>query len=127
VAGDRGPFVFEAVRPGNLDYSAELRRGYLKVYSATDEFNDGDAWYFPHSSYVIYTADKKVFKNVENHISRSDEIPQVVMLPVGSYTITARYERDGYVRIGVVIKEGRQTVVHLDLREQKPVERLVRN
>src|ERR1700719_377823 len=33
------------VRPGNLDDRTELPQGYLKVYSATDEFNDGDAWY----------------------------------------------------------------------------------
>jgi hypothetical protein len=127
LAGDRAPLIFAAVRPGNLDYGAELRKGYLKVYSATDEFNDGDAWYFPHSSYTIYTTDGKLFKNVENHISRNDEIPQIVILPVGSYTVTARSEQDGYVRIPVVIKEGDQTILHLDLREHKPLRRLVHN
>jgi hypothetical protein len=127
LAGERDPLFFGVVRPGNLDYGAELRKGYLKVYSATDEFNDGDAWYFPHSSYTIYTTDGKFFKNVENHISRSDEIPQIVMLPVGSYTVAARSEQDGYVRIFVVIKEGDQTTLHLDLREHKPLGRLVHN
>jgi hypothetical protein len=41
---------------------------------------------------------------VENHISRSDEIPEVVALPAGAYMIEARSERDGYVRVPVVIK-----------------------
>jgi len=127
VAGDRDPLSFGAVRPGNLDYGAELRKGYLKVYSATDEFNDGDAWYFPHSSYTIYTTDGKFFKNVENHISRSDEIPQIVTLPVGSYKVEARSEQEGYVRVAVVIKEGYQTILRLDLRERKALGRLVHN
>jgi hypothetical protein len=67
------------VRPGNLDYRTELPPGYLKVYTATEEFNDGGLPYHAHSSYTIYTTDGKVFKNVENHISRSDEIPEVVL------------------------------------------------
>jgi hypothetical protein len=52
-------------------------------------------------------------KNVENHMSRSDEIPEVVTLPVGSYLIEARLERDGYVRVGVAIKAGQRTIVDL--------------
>src|SRR6478752_10189590 len=62
------------VRPGNLDYRTELPQGYLKVYSATDEFNDGDALYFPHSSYGIYTIDGKLFKKVKNQRFPADEI-----------------------------------------------------
>src|SRR5947209_14592448 len=119
VAGDRDPLSFGAVRPGNLDYGAELPQGYLKVYSATDEFNDGDAWYFPHSSYAIYTIDGKLFKNVKNQRSPADEIPEVVALPVGTYAVVARSERDGYGRVLVVIKEGQQTIVDLDLWEKK--------
>ena len=125
VAGDRDPLFFGVVRPGGLDYGTELRKGYLKVYSATDEFNDGDTWYFPHSSYSIYTTNGKFFKNVENHISRSDEIPQIVALPVGSYKVEARSEQHGYVRVAVLIKEGQQTILRLDLREYKPSGRLV--
>jgi len=90
------------------------QQGSLVVYSATDAFDDGDVPYYAHSSYTIYTADGKLFKNVENHISRSDEIPEVVTLPVGSYVIEARSERDGYVRARIVIKAGRQTIVDLD-------------
>jgi hypothetical protein len=103
------------VRPGNLDYRTELPQGYLKVYSATDEFDDGGLPYHAHSSYTIYTTDGKVFKNVENHISLSDEIPELVALPVGSYTVEARSERDGYVRVPVVIKADQGTILDLDV------------
>src|SRR3954468_5921313 len=66
--------------------AGESAKGALEVYSATHEFNDGDILYYAHSSYAIYTLDGKLLKNVENHISQSDELPQTVSLPVGSYT-----------------------------------------
>ena len=44
-----------SVRPGKLDYRIELPQGYLKVYSVSDEFNDGA--YYAHSSYAIYIID----------------------------------------------------------------------
>jgi len=87
------------------------------VYSATDPFNDGDVLYYAHSSYAIYRTDGKLFKDVENHISRSDEIPETVTLPVGSYAIEARSERNGYVRVRVAIKAGQQTILDLDSRD----------
>jgi hypothetical protein len=118
-ARDRDVLSPGPVRPGNLDYRTELPRGYLKVYTATDEFDDGGVPYYAHSSYAIYTTDGKVFKNVENHISRSDEIPEVVALPAGSYMVEARSERNGYVRVLVVIKAGQRTIVDLDLAKQE--------
>ena len=74
-----------------------------------------DLLYYAHSSYAIYTLDGKRFKNVENHISRSDENPETVSLPVGSYTVVARSQKDGYVRVPVMIKDGRRTILALDL------------
>jgi len=97
--------------------AGQLSQGSLVVYSATDAFEDGDVPYYAHSSYAIYATNGKLFKNVENHISRSDEIPEVVTLPVGSYVIEARSEREGYVRVRVVIKAGRRTILDLDSRE----------
>jgi len=76
---------------------------------------EGDTRYFPHSSYVVYTIDGKLFNNVKNHHSVDDEVPELVSLPVGSYTVVARSLRDGYVRMPVVIKEGQQTILNLDL------------
>ena len=90
--------------------------GYLLVYSATDEFSDGDLAVYPHSSYVIYTSNGKFLRNVENHMSRSDEIPELVKLTPGSYTLEARSGKNGYVRVPVVIKPGRQTIVDLESR-----------
>jgi len=114
-AGGKDPLSPGPIRPGNLDYRTQLPQGYLKVYTATDEFDDGGLAYHAHSSYAIYTTDGKVFKKVKNHISLSDEIPELVALPVGSYTVQARSERDGYVRVPVVIKAGRRTILNLDV------------
>ena len=94
--------------------AGKLSQGALEVYSATDELNDGGTLYYAHSAYAIYTLDRKLFKNVENHISQSDEFPQIVSLPVGSYTVVARSEKDGYVSAPVMIRNGRRTIVDLD-------------
>jgi hypothetical protein len=121
-AGDRSLLFPGPIRPGHLDYRAELPQGSLKVYSATDEFDDGGVPYHAHSSYKIYTATGKLFKNVENHISRSDEIPETVALPVGFYIVEARSEKNGYVRVRVHVQGGRQTI--LDMRDEEPARRL---
>jgi hypothetical protein len=113
-AGAAHPFFIGALRPGIPDYRAGSAEGYLLVYSATDEFDDGDVAFYAHSSYSIYTADGKLFKNVENHISRSDEIPELVTLPPGSYTVEARSTNKGCVRVRVMIKAARRTVLDLD-------------
>ena len=115
VKGDSDPLSIGAVRPGTLDYRTESAQGYLKVYSATDEFNDGGLAYYSHSSYAIYTIDGELFKSVENHISRSDESPELVALPAGSYLVIARSNRQGDVGIRVAIKPSQRTVLYLDL------------
>jgi hypothetical protein len=126
-AEGQGPLSFDPVRPGNWDYRTESPQGYLRVYSATDEFNDGEALYFPHSSYAIYTLGGKLVKNVKNQRSPGDEIPEVVALPVGSYAVQARSMRRGYIRSLVVIKEAQQTILHLDTWDQTTSERLAHN
>ena len=93
-------------------------QGYLKVYSATNQVNDGDlTYYYPHSSYVIYPTDGRPFKSVENHMARNDESPEVVELPVGEYTVVAQSERDGRVSIRVLIEAGLRTVLNLERRK----------
>jgi hypothetical protein len=114
------------IRPDGLDYRTEVSQGYLEVFSATDEFDDGGVPYYAHSSYAIYTTDGKVFKTVENHISRSDELPEIVTLPVGPYIVEARSDRDGYVRVAVVIKAGYRTTLNLELGQQDTLTRLAR-
>ena len=104
-----------AIKAGTLDYRTELAQGYLKVYSATDEYDDGGLAYYAHRSYAIYTIDGKLFKTVENHISRSDDSPELVTLPAGSYVVIARSDRHGDVAIRVAIKARQLTVLDLDL------------
>jgi hypothetical protein len=125
--GDRDPLFPGAVRPGNWDYHTQSRQGYLKVYSAIDEVRDGDTRYFPHTSHVIYTTDGKLFKNVKNHRSADDEIPELVSLPVGSYRVVARSVRGGYVGMLVVIKEDQQTILNLDIWDTNTQRQLAHN
>ena len=124
-AGGKDLLFPGAVRPG-LDYRTELLQGYLTVYSATDQFDDGGVPYYAHSSYSIYTTDGKFFKNVENHISRSDELPEIVTLPVGVYTLEVRSEKEGYLRVHVVITTGVRTVLDLDGEQADMHKRLAR-
>lgn len=113
-AGDNTALRIGFVRFRGMEHRTGSAEGYLLVYSATDPFEDGDLVFNAHSSYSIYTTDGKLFKSVENHISRSDEVPELVTLPVGSYLVEARSERQGYVRVAVVIKTGQHTVLDLD-------------
>jgi hypothetical protein len=113
-AEDTHSLFMGLVRSGPLDHGTRLAEGYLMVYSATDEVSDGELSFNPHSSYLIYTPDGKLFKSVENHMSRSDEIPDIVRLPAGSYIVEARSANNGYVRVRVVIKPRHQTVLDLD-------------
>ena len=113
-AEDTDSLSIGLVRSGPPDHGTRLAEGYLLVYSATDEVSDGDLPFNPHSSYLIYTPDGKLFKSVENHMSRSDEIPDIVRLPAGYYIVDARSANNGYVRVRVVIKPSHQTVLNLD-------------
>ena len=121
-AGGKDPLSRGPVRSGNLDYQTELPQGYLKVYSVSDEFNDGA--YYTHSSYDIYSTHGTLFKRVEINISSTDElIPWEVALPIGSYTVVARSARGGEICVHFVIKAGQRTIVDLDLAEQETYRR----
>ncbi|MDT7810902.1 MAG: hypothetical protein QOJ42_818 [Acidobacteriaceae bacterium] len=124
-AGSRDPLFPDSGGAG-LNHEAKSLQGYLMVYSATDQFDDGGTLYYAHSSYSIYTEDGKLFKNVENHISRSDEIPALVTLAAGSYTIEARSESRGYVRVRVVITAGWPTILDPDMEQAGLPKRLPR-
>jgi len=113
-AGTSNAFFVGAAHIGAPHHRQGSAQGYLLVYSATDPFDDGGLVFNAHSSYSVYTPDGKLFKNVENHISRSDEIPELVSLPVGSYIVGARSENNGYVRLRAVIKPGQRTILALD-------------
>jgi hypothetical protein len=118
-ARDRNPLRPGALKIGNVDHHrTELPKGYLKVYSVSDEFNDGA--YYRYSSYAIYSVAGRLFKTVENSIANTEEIiPWAVELPVGSYTIVGYSARLGKVPVHFVIKPGQRTIVDLDLAEQE--------
>ena len=125
-AGNTHSLFMGLVRSGPPDHGTRLAEGYLLVYSATDEVSDGDLPFNPHSSYLIYTPNGKLFKSVENHMSRSDEIPDMVKLSAGSYIVEARSSNNGYVRVCVVIKPSRQTVLDLDSTDKESSSGLAR-
>jgi hypothetical protein len=125
-AGDRNPLFPESLRPGVLDYPAGPSQGYLTVYLTAHEFNDGNAWYFPHSAFAIHLIDGELFKNVQRRFT-DDKISEVLALPVGSYIVVARSGKDGYIRLPVVIKAGQQRILDLDLREKGTVTRIAHN
>jgi hypothetical protein len=90
------------------------REGFLNVYTETEEHFDGDLAYYSHTNYRILTRDGRVFKEVRNAISPSDEIPATVTLPSGAYTVFAESETSGTVSVPVVVRTGRTTVLHLE-------------
>jgi hypothetical protein len=114
-AGDKKKLSVGFVSSRHLDYRAETPQGYLTVYSATDRFEDGELQYYAHSPYAIYTIGGKLFKRVENHLSATDEAPEMVSLPIGSYIVEARSEKGGYIRTPVAINESRRTILNPDL------------
>jgi hypothetical protein len=117
-ARDRNPLRPGALKIGKLEDEIELPKGYLKVYSVSDEFNDGA--YYRYSSYTIYSVAGRLFKTVENSIANTEEIiPWAVELPVGAYTIVGYSARLGKVPVHFVIKPGQRTIVDLDLAEQE--------
>jgi hypothetical protein len=118
VKGDSDPLSISVVQWETFNDPTESARGYLQVYSAIDEINDGGLVYYSHSSYAIYTIDGELFRIVENHISPGDESPELVGLPAGSYVVIARSDRQGDVRIPFAIEEGQLTVLDLDLGER---------
>ena len=126
-AKDTHSLFMGLVRSGLPDHGTRLAEGYLLVYSATDEVSDGDIPFNPHSSYLIYTPDGRLFKSVENHMSRSDEIPERVSLPAGFYIVDARSANNGYVRVRVVIKPSRLTLLDLDSGDRESSSGIARN
>jgi len=115
-AGDKSGLSVGLISRNHLDDRGELAHGYLTVNSATDRIEDGGLEYYAHSSYMVYTVDNNVFKRVENHLSATDETPEMVSLPVGSYIVEARSAKNGYIRTAVTVKEGRRTNLDLDVK-----------
>jgi hypothetical protein len=108
------PVVTDPVGPAPLSKDEATPKGYLKVFSAAEDHNDGDVHYYPHTAYKIYDQDGKLYKRVANAIGIHDEDPSLVRLPVGTYTVEADAEWSGMVKVPVVIEPGRLTSVNLE-------------
>ena len=113
-ASSRGPLVLGPVGPETSKHTETTSTGYLKVYSATEDHNDGGMHYFPHTSYSIYSEDGKIVKKVANAISIHDEDPALAEMPAGPYTVLAESEYYGMVKVKVVIEPGKLTTVNLE-------------
>jgi len=113
--------VLVPVGPQPLTADELAPKGYLKVYTVTEDHNDGDVHYFPHTGYTIYSEDgKTVVKKVANAISIHDEDPAFVDMPAGNYTILAESEYYGMAKVKVVIEPGKLTTVNLEYNNPSP-------
>ncbi len=122
-AASRNSVVLGPVGPEPSTVDASAPNGYLKVYSATEDHNDGHIHYYPHTGYTVYLEDgKTVVKTVTNAIGIHDEEPSLVQLPAGNYVVLAEAEDSSMVRVAVVIKPGRLTKVDLqhDWKQRTP-------
>ncbi len=92
--------------------------GYLKVFSATQEAQWGEgSSYYLHTGYRIDDSNGKTVKWVVNHNDNADETPEKVELAPGVYTIWAQSEKNGYVKVPVVVKPDQLTAIHLEKDE----------
>jgi hypothetical protein len=104
--------VVSPAEPGQND---KVSVGYLTVFSSTEEAQWGEGpYYYVHTGYRIYDSTGKAVKWITNHDSSTDEAPEKVELAPGKYTIWAQSDKDGYVKVPVVIKLARTTSVHLE-------------
>ena len=106
--------VLPEVGPKVMGYYQGPDLGTLRVYTATEAYDDGELNYYPHTSYTVYRADGSVALFVRNHLGNNDESPETVQLPAGKYRVKADSESDGRVIVPVVVKGGHTTVVSLE-------------
>jgi hypothetical protein len=115
-----GPTVAEAGQrdsstgsiQAELNAQAELPQGYLLGYSATERFDDGGTFYYPHSSYSIYLADGKLFKNVKITFTER----RIPALGVAAGSIRFCFDQNrGYIRLPLSLQgDGRSRSDGLD-------------
>ena len=99
--------------PDSIFFARENRR---PSHAQSDRENHRRVSINP-TDYIKSRLTESFLKPWKNHISRSDESPELVALPAGSYLVIARSNRQGDVGIRVAIKAGQLTVLDLDLGE----------
>jgi hypothetical protein len=89
-------------------------QGELIVYSATFAPTLEEGEYPAHTDYTIATTSDRLLKQVTNRTGSFDKHAATVSLESGEYHVRAQYADGGFVRIPVVIKPGKTTIVDLD-------------
>jgi hypothetical protein len=85
---------------------------FLRVFTATEEYNDGRIFYYSHLPYQIRPIDQQGWQRVRNRISRNDERPALIRLPPGRYVVRTPFSlalvttETGYVT-DVILPENR--------------------
>lgn len=105
--------ILEAVGPAP-PLPSPAPRGFVRVYTPTEEYTDSDVFYYPHRDFSILSSYGAVVKRVRNADSPWDETPALTALPVGSYKIKSWTRRSGIVTVPVIVELGRTTDVYLD-------------
>jgi hypothetical protein len=104
------PIALAPVGPGPFVSGARVAsKGDLEVYTETQEYDEDDLAYFPHTDYEIYTSNGKHLRHVWNHQNHEDESPAIVTLPPGEYEVRAWADSCGLVSVPVVIKPNETT------------------
>ncbi|HYM35009.1 MAG TPA: hypothetical protein VET48_06395 [Steroidobacteraceae bacterium] len=97
--------------------------GNLVVYSALEPARSGFDDAEPRrSDYEIFAADGMLLKRVSN-IAAAGEVPAIVPLAPGRYTVNAKANGLRKVTVPIVIEADKTTFVHLDGSELSGVER----
>ena len=106
-------FLFYPQVSTSISSSCPPGQGSLLVMTPTGMSYAGPMMYFPHLSYFIESANGWPVRCVANHRTRTDEIPQLVELPAGRYTLVAEADGLGKVNVPLQIDNGTLTKVVL--------------
>jgi hypothetical protein len=88
--------------------------GNLIVYTAVQVPPiSSDTLFYPHTPYALYDRQGVFLRGVRNHIGPWDEQPERVTLPAGRYLISAESELQGDVKVPIIIRAAKTTVVNL--------------
>jgi hypothetical protein len=90
--------------------------GYLRVYTATEDFTSGGLTYQVPKAYWVYTPEGKQVRGIPNRVGIQDQHPLSVSLPPGRYVVHAPSQNYGLVRVPLLILPTRLTLVYLEGR-----------
>ena len=113
------PITLQTVGPSPYGSPEPVSTGRLRVDTAVKCYCYDRQSYCVHTDYGIYDANGDRLRSVRNAASFHTLDPAVVSLSPGSYSIVAW--ADGYelVKVPVVIRPGRVTVVNLETDKNK--------